>query len=182
VKAIRAYFLSRQPREKFLVVGFLAAGALVWLFSFGGRALNFWRTYSRDSRTIASNTAIINSRADVEARSRAAVEVLDPARTYNGASLLAEVSNMAVSAGFQNPSVRSQADIQGTQYWIHTVQLQAGNITDWGMIVRFYVMLNERRPYINLRDFRISVAGTPPAITHTVQAQIASVERPRAGQ
>ena len=182
MKALRAYFLNRHPRERILVMSFLAASALVWLFSFGGRALRFWNAYSRDSRTIASNTAVINSRADVEARSRAAVEVLDPARTYNQANLFSEVSNMANSAGFRNRNIAYGTDIPGEQYSVHSVGLQVSGITDWEAINRFYLLLNEKRPYINLRNFTMRVVGTPPSITYTLNAQIASVERQRVAQ
>jgi hypothetical protein len=178
MKAAKAYFLSRLAREKLLVASFLAIGALVWLFAFGGKATTFWQGFSSRQRTAQNNESIINRRAEVDARSQAAVAMMVPAQTLNSGALYAEVDQLARTAGLANRRMGNVVTTPGADFSVHTVTLQATGITNWEAVNNFYLGLSRRSPYLNLREFTVTATGSPNLV-HALSVEVGSVERPR---
>jgi hypothetical protein len=176
MKALKAYFLSLQARERILITVFLALGAAIALTFFTKRASAFWRVERAKLATIRQNDAVIAKRDAVDKRALAASSRLVPGESLTQLQLNSRVTTYATNAGIRNPAVNGVLDEvpANSNLAIHKVRLTASNVA-WTNLRDFYVELQKRRPYISIDDMNVSVADQRTGM-HSVTMTLSSIE------
>jgi hypothetical protein len=158
---VKAFFLKRTPRERFLILLTFAAGAVVWLVSAAGR-LQFRRAEGQlVAGQLATQRFWLERKAEIDARAATAGAVFDPARTLDATHLVGEVSALAAAAGL-SVGVESPRTQRTGRFAYHTVQI-AFNRADLAALVKFYRALGQRAPYLALEECSLVANRTNPA-------------------
>ena len=168
---MKAFFLSRLFREKLLLLGLILLAAVTWLSSASGRTARFWRDFRATSVVLEGQSELLAQRSQIEAEARAAVEHLEPAKTFDGVRLQAEVDAIARRTGVINYSADNVQTERVSQFSMNSMQLQIRN-ADYATLVKFYLELSKQAPYIGIEQFRLSVAN----FKHGVSMRVSSVE------
>lgn len=158
IRSLRAFFLGRLLREKLLLLVFVVFGTLIYLSNFSKRATTFWREQRMTTASLDTQRGFIQRKAEIEAAVQKAAAQLDPSKTYNRTTLVAEVTNLSSAAGFRTTTAdppqtttNGQFAVNSTTYTIRNVQ-QA----DWMALQRFYVSLRDKSPYIGIDQFNLT--------------------------
>ncbi|MGC4072708.1 MAG: hypothetical protein QM760_09345 [Nibricoccus sp.] len=163
---MKAFFLSRLLREKVLLVALIVAAAAMWLSSAGKRAGKFWREVSQTSADLKEQAVVLGQKDAIKERAHAAIERLDPSRTFDPVRLQSEVNTIANIAGLGSKASISGAPTERVgQFAVHTVQLVIRN-ADYESLTKFYLELQKRSPYIGIETF--DVASTSPTSGQTL--------------
>jgi type II secretory pathway component PulK len=158
---VKAFFLSRALREKILLVALIVGAAAMWLSGAGKRAGKFWREVSSTSMDLKEQEIVLGQKDLIEARAHAAIEQLDPSRTFDPVRLQSEINTIANAAGLgSKTSISSVPSDKAGQFQIHSVQVVVRN-ADYDSLTKFYTELQKRSPYIGIVSF--DVASTSPA-------------------
>jgi hypothetical protein len=158
---MKKVFLRRTPRERFLILFFLAAAAVVWLVSALGR-LQARRTDARLAEgQLATQQFWLDRKAEIDARAATAGAAFDPSRTLDATRLVGEVSTLARSAGL-SAGVESPRTQRTGQFAYHTVQV-AFRRADLASLIKFYRALGQRAPYLALEEVSLVANRTNPA-------------------
>lgn len=172
---MKAWFISRHAREKFLMLLFAVGAAVFWFsdLSERGRVVT---TDVRETRTILSQQGRwLEEKDRIEQAAAAAVADLDSSRTFDSLRLSAELSTLARNAGIDQ-SLRSEAQPtqQTAQFSVHTVQLTLNRV-GWESLLSFYEALSQRAPYISIERFTLeSVRNSPSELN--ARLLVSSVE------
>lgn len=160
---MKAWFISRLAREKFLMLLFAIAAAVLWLSDFSERA-RAAVTDIRETRTVLSTQARWLAEKDrIENAAAAAVADLDSSRTFNSLRLSAELSTLAAQAGIdQNLRSEAQPTQDTAQFSVHSVQLTLNRVP-WESLLSFYAELSKRAPYISIERFTLESVRNNPA-------------------
>ncbi|GAB5559432.1 MAG: hypothetical protein SynsKO_10790 [Synoicihabitans sp.] len=160
---MKAWFISRLAREKFLMLVLIGAGAIYWVSDLWARA-RVTTTDIQETRVVLQTQARWLSEKDrIEAAAKAAVEDLDSSRTFNSLRLSAELSTLAKQAGIdQNLQSEAQPTAQTAQFSVHTVQLNLSRV-EWPPLLAFYDALSQRAPYISIEQFVLESVRNNPA-------------------
>ena len=173
---MKAFFLKRTPRERFLILIFLVAAVVVWLVAAVDRLQVRWT----ESRLVAGQRATqqfwLGQKADIEARAAKAGAVFDPARTLDATHLVGEVSALAAAAGL-SVAVESPRTQRTGQFAYHTVQV-AFRRADLAALTKFYRALGGRAPYLALEECSLVANRANPAEIDA-RFTVFSVETPR---
>jgi hypothetical protein len=170
---IKAWFLSRLLREKALVLALLVIGALIWMSAAGERLGSALRGFRGAQSTLATQQVWLDARPQIEEAAAAAVQNLDPAKTYDSTFLVAEIMAIAGRAGLavNTEPPRTQ---RSPQFSVHTVQVTTRR-AELGALLRFYQELASKAPYLGLEQISLQGdRGNPGMINATFQ--VASVE------
>ncbi|MEI6861057.1 MAG: hypothetical protein WCL04_02275 [Verrucomicrobiota bacterium] len=156
---MKAYFLSRQLREKLLIIGLVAAGLAVW-------ANHLWaanREYRADDLKQTATRKIqedVLNRADaINAEQRAIVTKLDPAKSIRDeTSFDIAITQLAQ----QVPGVTAQSGkvtfARGTQIALLTKDVTFRDLDpNMAELIPLYVKLMEKAPYINITKTSITL-------------------------
>lgn len=151
---LKTYFMQRLLREKILLVGFVALGAVLWLSNYSHRATRFWREQRSVTLELKDQKQWLANRATIEAAALKTVQDLDPAKTFDDTRLVGELSALARDNGlkFTNDTPRTEST---GQFSIHTVQFNLPN-ADWNALRKFYISLAQRSPYIGIEQFSLA--------------------------
>jgi hypothetical protein len=173
---MKTIFLKRTPRERFLVLLFLAAAAVVWLVSAAGR-LQARRTESqRVAGQLATQQFWLERKSEIDAKAASAGAAFDPARTLDATRLVGEVSALAASAGL-SIGVESPRTQRTGRFAYHTVQV-AFRKADLASLVKFYRALGQRAPYLALEQCSLVANRTNPAEIDA-RFTVFSLEKPK---
>jgi hypothetical protein len=171
---MKAFFMGRLLREKFLLIVFIGIGAFIWL----GRVTEQGRAWWAELRSTAVERDVqvrwLGQRDIVAARQRAAIANLDSAKTYDGVRLQAEISTMARAAGLVSADVAPAKSSSSAQLAVHTVTVVLRNVELAGL-VKFYRVLGQHSPYISIEKCRID-ASRSNANQITATFDLSSVE------
>lgn len=160
---MKAYFLSRLTREKYLVLALLLIGVAIWGNTVMKRARHIQQTYSATKHELEVQDRWLASKAQIEADAAAAIARLEPARTLDSTKLLAEANRMAAEAGITaNLQVDDIKDEHSAQFALHSLRLTMKKV-DYPSLVKFYVELQKRSPYIGLEQFSLQSEPSNPA-------------------
>jgi hypothetical protein len=172
---MKGYFLTRALREKILLVVLVVGAAAMWLSSAGERAGRLWRQVQATSTDLRVQEMVLGQREEIEARSHAAVERLDPARTFDPVRLQSEVNTIANLAGLGAKTNISGAPTDSAgQIAVHSVQVTVNN-ADYPSLVKFYTELQKRSPYLGIEQF--DLLASPPGSANLRQSlRVSSVE------
>jgi type II secretory pathway component PulM len=174
MRALRAFFLARQPREKAFLLIFVLLILAVWGSSFYRRAKTFYSAARATSTELNQQTAVLKEGPAIDEAEKKAAARLDPTSTLDGTRLFAAVSAMAAEAGLRNPRTGESHDEGNGQFRFHTLQFTV-NGADWDALKRFYLALQRRSPYIGIDQFSLqSNRANPTQLNATMR--ISSVE------
>jgi hypothetical protein len=176
MKALKAYFLSLQLREKLLLAAFLVMGALIWLTVFSGKAGAFWRKESGRLATIKRQETVLQSREAVEQRAVAASATLKPGSSLNANELSAQVNQILMAAGIRNASssIVQAKDAPNSKLALHSVRASASNVS-WDSLKNFYESVERRRPYISIDELTVNLTS-PQTALHSINVKISSIQ------
>lgn len=178
MKRLRRFFLSRLLREKLLLVALLGLAVAIWGSGAVRRLGETVSEHRRASADLGEQALWLGQRATIEAAAKAAVEHLDPARSFNAVRLNAELAAIATATGItkdvQTDSARTE---RINEFAVHTVQFTARR-ADYGALQRFYFELGKRAPYIGIEQFSISADRANPAQLNA-SIRVTSVELSR---
>ena len=171
---MKAFFLSRQLREKLLLILFIGIGAFIWLGRVTEQGRAWWDEFSRTGVERDVQLQWLGQADAVADRQKRAIANLDPAKSFNGVRLQAQVSTLARNAGMTGVDVSSVRSSQGAQLAVHSVTLTLRNI-EMAALVTFYRELGRHSPYISIEKCRIEAGRSNPSqITATFE--LSSVE------
>lgn len=175
MSALKAYFLSRHLREKILLLGFLALALAAWFSSFADRSKGFLERYQSTKAELKEQSLWLGRRTQIEADAKKAIDRLDPSRTLDGTKLLAEVNRIAGDSGLaSNVQADDTKDERSSQFAVHSLRFTVRR-TDYPTLVKFYLELQKRSPYIGIEQFSIQSEPNNPAML-TALFRITSVE------
>lgn len=166
---MKAFFLSRLFREKILLVVLIVAGAAMWLSGAGKRAGKFWREASDTSAVLKEQDVVLSEREAIAARAHAAIERLEPSRTYDPVRLQSEINTIANAAGLAaKASISGAPSIKSGQFAVHSVQVQIRN-AEYAELTKFYTELQKRSPYIGIVQFDVTASGNGASLTQVMR-------------
>lgn len=170
---MKTLFLSRPAREKVLIVAFMLVGAVIWLSDAAGRLGEHRRSAASAASLLKEQQLWLDQRVPIEAAAAAAVGNLDAERTYNATFLVAEVMALARRAGLSvnTDPPRTQ---RTNQFAFHTVTISTQR-ADLASLVRFYISLAERMPYLGLEQIVLAENRSAPGMLNA-RLEVASVE------
>ncbi len=171
---MKAFFLTRQLREKVLLLGLVLIAALMWLSAVSGRVEKFWHAAKFASSDLSEQRRWLGERARIEGDAKAAAARLDASRTFDSVRLQAELDSIAHAAGIGNTSINDTKVIPGPQFSINSVHFVIRNV-DWVSLKRFYLDLASRAPYIGIEEFSLMAAQADPNQL-TASLRVSSVE------
>ena len=165
IRTLRAFFLHRVLREKLLLVGFLGVAVVMWGSAFSSRASRFWRSQARTTAELKEQDKWLALRPQIEALTHDAAAKMDPAKTLDQTAFVVEVRRLATEAGVKFSSGAVKPDQSVGQFSINLLQLNITN-TEWHAFAVFYQRLQERAPYMAVRDIALMPArGSPTQVT-----------------
>jgi hypothetical protein len=168
---MKAYFLARQFREKLLLLGLILITAATWLSSASNRTARFWREFRATSVLLDGQRDLLAQRGRIEAEAKAAIEHLEPSKTFDGLRLQAEIAAIAARTGVTNYVADNVQTERISQFSMNSMQLQIRD-SDWSKLRDFYIELSKQAPYIGIEQFRLSVTN----FKHSVSMKVSSVE------
>jgi len=168
---MKAFFLSRLFREKLLLLGLILMAAVTWFSSASNRTARFWREFRATSVLLEGQRDLLAQQGKVEAEAKAAIEHLEPTKTFDGVRLQAEVDAIARRTGVINYSLDNVQTERVSQFSMNSMQLQIRN-ADYATLVKFYLELSKQAPYIGIEQFRLTVTN----FKHSVAMRVSSVE------
>ena len=174
IRSLRAYFLSRALREKFLLVAFIAIGLLWWASAFSTRAGAFWTAQRATSLQLTEQAQWIKNRTMIEETAKNTAARLDVTKTLNGNQLVTTVPRLATEAGLKN--IQTSGSLENTttgQFAVHSQEFTVRNV-DWDPLLKFYEALQQRSPYIAIERFTLQSPNN--AQQHVLQIKVTSVE------
>ncbi|WP_221029583.1 hypothetical protein [Actomonas aquatica] len=172
---MRAWFMGKHAREKFLLLGLLVAAAVLWANDLTQRLGTTAREVTVLSSNLQTQQQWLDNRERIEAEARAAVEDLDSSRTFNSVALSAELSTIAEQTGIAETLRSSAAGTQQTaQFSVHQVELTLTRVP-WENLLQFYEALSQRAPYISIEQFRLFSVRSDTSLLNA-QLLVSSVE------
>lgn len=176
IRNLRVFFLSRLLREKLLLVAFIGLGMLWWLSSFSAQVGRFWRGQGATTAALKEQDVWIKNRAFVDSAAQKAASRLVPEKTLDGTRLVNAVNQAAAEAGLKSNQYNSTGGTDETngQFTIHSLNYQVTGAT-YEMLLKFYLNLQQRAPYIGIGTFALSSTRANPALL-TLNLKISSVE------
>ncbi len=170
---MKAWFLSRAPREKVLVLAFVAIGALIWLSGATKRLGENRRESRAAGSSLEAQQLWLDRGPVIEAASQQAIANLDAERTYDANRLIAEVLVLGQEAGLQisHGPARTQ---RTNQFAFHTVTATSPQ-SDLAALINFYGELLDRAPYLALEEISMAASRNAPGKVD-VSMSISSVE------
>jgi hypothetical protein len=178
IRTIRAYFLTRQLREKILLLAFILIGTLWWLQAFATTAARFWREQRATTNELTVQQQWLNNRVAIEQAAKKAASRLDSAQTLNRTRLNAAVNQAASDAGLKNGGTSNFTSETNGQFTVHSLQYSVIG-ADYDNLQNFYLKLNQRAPYIGIESFVLSPTNQNDLSKYTLSLRISSVEIPQ---
>lgn len=178
MKALKAYFLSLQTRERILVASLCVIAAVVVLSLFTKKATVFWRKESALMTRINGQNVVIASRDVVEKRARDASSKLVPGLSLSQVQLQSSVNQTARDAGIMGNSLQisnlPDTNVAGSNLALHSIRLSFSGVA-WAPLGAFYTALEKRRPYITIEEMTVTVPDQRTGL-HAVQMKLSSIE------
>lgn len=176
MKALKAYFLSLQRRERILIAVLCLIGAVVGLSVFSRKAGVYWRKESTLLTRIKQNQTVIDSRDAVEKRARDASAKLVPGESLSQVQLNSRVTTMATNAGIRGATISPLPDSTASNSTIalHSIRMSFTGVA-WTALKDFYTELQKRRPYITIEEMTVNMTDQRAGL-HSVQMKLSSIE------
>ncbi len=170
---MKALFMRISRREKYMLVLFLLAVAIVWGGNLIDRAGALSQGFSSVGYLLEEQTIVLDNAEDIEARMRAGVENLDPERILSGTRLMNELDTIARSHGLSREINPPRSD-EGEVFFFHLVNVtvRQANI---GSLMAFADDVQRRAPYMGLEEVSLTADRNDPRMLNAT-FRISSVE------
>ena len=146
---LRKLYKKTSTREKFLLLLFIGAIAVVWFsYSFSRYNNGFKLLFGTQSR-IESYEMILSQKDLVEAQLIEKSSELDASKTLSATELLGRISEIVKPMGIENYTINSPQTQEGTLFTFHNVRLSV-NRADKEAILRLSEKLKTLVPYVTL--------------------------------
>ena len=163
-------------RERVLLTVFLWISVLAWL----GGALNNIGTarqnWSQAGAQLVLQEEWFNNRKDIETRLDAALQRLDPQKTYSGARLVGLLDTFARETGV-NFDINAPVTKSGDTFNIHTVRVLF-NKAGIAALIEFGQKIKGQSPYLGLERVQVDAQKSDPRMLNA-QFIISSFELER---
>jgi hypothetical protein len=169
---MKRFYLTRKPREKFLVLLMLVVALVIWGSLFSERLGGVMADNHRLNRLHADFRVYLDNQEIIRDRAQEGIRNLDPARTLDGTRLWGEVGALARKHGL-NPSVDSPRTEPGDVFSYHTLVLSVSE-ADLPSLINFTGELQTRAPYVALEQVIITSRSNPMLLD--ARYRISSVE------
>ncbi|MFT3869242.1 MAG: hypothetical protein QM715_12355 [Nibricoccus sp.] len=174
---LKVFFLTRALREKVLLLAFILIVTVTWLSSVAGRTSKFRSHFKETSTELETQAEWLKNQARIDANAKAAVEHLDPAKTYDGVRLQSEIvsilQRVGITTGYSaDPAVSERASV----FTKHSIQVTIRNV-EYAALVKFYLEIIKQTPYIGFDQVNITVpSNNNNRNIHNATMRITSVE------
>ncbi len=177
IRTLRVYFLTRQLREKVLLLGFILFATVWWLWAYSGRANRFWRDQRSTTLTLKEQRQWLDNRLSIETAAQKAASRLDPSQTLDRLRLASAVTQAANESGLRNTTSNPLPSQTNGQFTVHSVDFQAIN-ANYEALLQFYLKLHKRAPYIGVEKFQLNSNANDESKL-TLRLVVSAVEIPR---
>lgn len=172
---MKAYFFSRNLREKVLLLVMLLVTLVIWVSFFGERTSALMA--ERHSLNLLSQELgiYIDNRDRIRERAEAGIRNLDPGRTLNATRLSVEAGEMARKHGL-SPSIAPPQTEAGETFSYHTVVM---NVNEAGLaaLIAFTDELQSRAPYMTLERVTLNARSDPRFLDATYRISAVELNR-----
>ena len=174
---MRAWFLGRLFREKLILLLFLVLAAFLWVSSVSERFGTTLRDIKIVSAELDEQASWLAIQDRTEASARAAINDLDPSRTYNQVRLSAAIEALTRDAGIaENARSDLEPSAVTAEFTVHTVRLSLTR-AHWSSLVNFNNALADLAPYISIEEISMrSDRSDPDGALMNASLKISSVE------
>ncbi|PTX91645.1 hypothetical protein [Opitutus sp. ER46] len=162
IRSLRAFFLSRELREKLMLIVLLGVAVAMWATAYASRAGRFMRQVNTTTATLKTQDSWLNRRVEIEAATKAATAQMDPAKTLDATALSVLVNQLANDSGVR-PNASSPTTTSIGQFSMHKQQLVFNNL-EWRAFTSFYLKLQERAPYVTITSLSLKGMGGNSAL------------------
>jgi hypothetical protein len=178
IRTLRAFFLTRQLREKLLLLAFVLIGVLWWGSDFSTRVGQFWRAQRATTATLRVQEQWLASRVRIEAAAEKAASQLESSKTLDRARLIAALNQAAFDAGLRNNYAASSSPSESIgQFTVHHVEYRVTG-AEYPMLQQFYLNVQKRAPYLGIDRFTLQVLpGDGSKLI--LNLRVSSIEFPR---
>lgn len=177
---MKNFFLTRQFREKLILILFVGIGAFIWLSRVNAKSQVFLGEVRQTGVDRDIQLRWLAQHTSVDERQRKAIADLDPARSFDGIGLQAEISTIARAAGLNTPDIGAPTIKRTTHLAVHSVTVVLRNVEMAGLVT-FYRELSKRWPHISIDKCRIDAnRGNAAVVNATFDLQSVEVQTPRA--
>lgn len=174
MSTLRALFLARPAREKFLILALLVAVVVIWGSNLLGRAQAF-ASEAKSTSTELKDQALWISRKDrIEKYAEQEAANLDQSQTLDALRLTSTVQNLVQEAGLTQINISPSQDTSAGNFAFHTIMLSVQRAS-WDQIVKLCGELQDRAPYIGIDNFSL-LASPPGSDSLNANLNISSVE------
>lgn len=157
---MKTFFLSRQLREKFILLALLGIGFVLW----GTHLYGAVGKYRADELTLKGNRdkqlAVLGRKDQILAEQRKIIQELDPARSVDSAQeLLLVIDNInRANPGIGGITTRDQAKVnRGSQLTMITQQVTMNNVPpEMNELVDVYREFSRLAPYVTILESNIT--------------------------
>ncbi len=149
---MKAYFLSRQLREKILIIGLVAAGLAVWVNHLVAARRDYYADNTKQTAARKTQLDVLNRADAINAEQRAIVAKLDPIKTIrdeNAFDIILQQMAQEIGGITATPA-------RGTIAKAPQLTIIRKNVTfrdldpSMSELFQIYRKLNDKAPYINI--------------------------------
>lgn len=175
MRRFKCAFMSRLLRERVLLAALVALAVSIWGSGFLRRLGIARQEHERVTTELSVQAQWLERRDRIEARAKAAIGHLEPAKSLDAVKLTAEVSDLAAAAGItSNRQIDAARSERTNEFALHSIEFRARR-ADYASLQAFYFKLAERAPYIGLEQFSLATVPSRPQELEAV-FRITSVE------
>ena len=161
---MKAYFLTRQFREKLIVLALLAVGVALWGAHLYSGATQYRANGTRLAKERADQVAVLSKKAEIAAGQTEFVKQLDPKQSISDqSSFQLTIANLAKEVGIPEASLawgRAPTPVRSAQLTIVTQPVTISGLDPGlGDAINFYRKVLDRYPYITVLETTLSLTG-----------------------
>ena len=140
-------------REKVLFFFFVLFFTLFWLSSCFKQARSLSQDLKLVNSKLKNNQFWIKNKAIIEENLQKVLSIMDPEKTFSGATFSGEVENVILNYDL-NYSMTSPRTQQGDIFDAHTLQLHCEN-ANLAKLIQFEESIYQKKPYISLEKIKM---------------------------
>jgi hypothetical protein len=160
---MKAYFLTRQLREKLLIIGLIGVGLAFWVTHLLAANSAYRESDAATTKTRADQETVLNDEVAIKAAQQSVIaKFADPKESIRDAGTLSEaLLAMAQAANLSPlPNIPKATSTPGAQLTVLTQQLTLTNLEpDMSTLIKFYKLLAAKAPYLTIVKSDITVTG-----------------------
>lgn len=157
---MKNFFNTKSIRERVLMTALLLIAVVTWGSSLLGRTRQFQTEWSISEAELKQQLTWLNNKAQVEERTAKVTAQLVPDNTLNAIRAFEEVQRLAQGQGL-SPEIGTPRSDRTENFAMHSFQVTIRQTTD-APLLKFYMELSKRAPYLGVDQCTISVNRSAP--------------------